>query len=237
MLAALGRMRKMKDAMNGIRATSLALVVLLLGCHSALAQKTKFKEKDKTVPLSEVIVATESALNDYQTYAESPEGIKDGIPPLATADFDFKTVVDLKGGPSINLFIFTLGATWDKQTTNDLDFQYAPHVEPKTEFFDLDGGKAPKTLYQSIIDTLTASAKEIKKAQDVQASEPKKLDLCQLTLALSFGVTTDVQGGVKIPFQIITISATLDRSKNNVQQVKLAFKVKDPKNPSCVQPK
>jgi hypothetical protein len=41
---------------------------------------------------------------------------------------------------------------------------------------------------------------------------------------------------VKCPFQLITISATLDRSKNNVQQVKLVFKVKDLKATACKQP-
>jgi hypothetical protein len=225
--------RLMKQVVIGY----LTLVLLGLGTEAVLAQKTKFKEKDQTVKLSDVIAATESALNDYQSYAESPQGIKDGIPPLATADFDFKTVVDLKGGPSVKLFIFTLGATWDKQTTNDLDFQYSPHVESKSETFAFNGTEAPKTLYQSIIDTLTASAKEIQKAQDAQATEPNKLDLCQLTLALSFGVTTDIQGSAEVPFQIVTVSASLDRSKQNVQQVKLAFKVKDPKNQSCVTPK
>ncbi len=36
---------------------------------------------------------------------------------------------------------------------------------------------------------------------------------------------------------MVTISASLDHSKNNVQQVKLAFKVKDPANTTCVPPK
>jgi hypothetical protein len=214
-----------------------ALFLLLLRLD-AYGQKAKFKEKDQTVALSAVIAATESALNDYEAYAESPKGTKDGIPPLSTADFDFKTVVDLKPGLNVNLFVFTLGASGDKQTTNDLDFQYFPHIEPRSDTtFAFNGIEAPKSLYQSIVDTLTTSAREIKKAQDVQNSEPNKLDLCQLTLALSFGVTTDIQGGVKVPFQIVTVSASLDRSKQNVQQVKLAFKVKDPKNASCPQPR
>jgi hypothetical protein len=215
-------------------APSLFLLSLVLLAVPARAAR-KFKEKTPTVPLTQVIAATESALNDYQTYAHSPEGIKDGIPPLATADFDFKTVVDNKGGFSINLFIITLGASYDKQQTNDLDFQYMPHVQPKLEerLFSFDGGTAPKTLYQEIVDTLKESAKEIRNAND-QPPGPTQLDLCQLTLALSFGVTTDVQGGIKAPIQIVTISATLDHSKNNVQQVKLTFKVKDPKNLSCV---
>jgi hypothetical protein len=60
--------------------------------------------KKQTYPLSDVIAVTESALNDYQTDATS-----NGLPPLATADLDFKTVVDTKGGPSINLFNSLLG--------------------------------------------------------------------------------------------------------------------------------
>jgi hypothetical protein len=234
---------------NSLRARVIVVIFLIAVSPSLYAQASSrtFNEKAPTVPLSDVIAATESALDDYQTYAKSPAGIKDGLPPLASADFDFKTVVDTKGGISINLFIFTIGASHEKQQTNDLDFTYMPHAEPPSkatsEIFSFDGGKRrePKSLYQDIIDTLKESAVEIKKAQDL-ASKPSvpgttKLDLCQLSLALSFGVTTDVQGGIKAPIQMVTLTASLDRSKNNVQQVKLTFKVKDPKNLSCVSPK
>jgi hypothetical protein len=220
-------------------ASAVALTLILAGSPRVYAesQSRTFNEKSPTVPLSDVIAATESALDDYQTYARSKAGIKDGIPPLASADFDFKTVVDTKGSISINLYIFTIGASHEKQQTNDLDFTYMPHVEKTfVDFFSFDGGKnkQPKSLYQDIIDTLKESATEIKKAQDQSANPTTtKLDLCQLTLALSFGVTTDVQGGIKAPIQMVTLSASLDRSKNNVQQVKLTFKVKDPLNKSC----
>jgi hypothetical protein len=222
---------------NVLRAPALALLLLGFAAIPAQSQTRKFKEKSQTWPLSEAITVTEAALDEYQAYALSDEGLKSGIPPLATADFDFKTVVDNKGGISINLFIFTLGATHDKQQTNELDFQYMPHVQPKLEFFDLDGTKAPTTLYQELVDTLKEAAKEIKKSSDQPATGKTQLDLCQLSLALSFGVTTDVQGGIKAPIQLVTISATLDHSRNNVQQVKLVFKVKDPTNKTCVPPK
>jgi len=222
---------------NVLRALLFALAVFLSVSASASDSSRKFKEKSPTWALSDVITATETALNDYQTYAQSPEGVKDGLPPLATADFDFKTVVDTKGGISINLLIITIGATHDKQQTNELDFQYMPHVQPKLEFFALDGGNAPVTLYQELLDTLKESAREVKKASEKAATGDTKLDLCQLSLSLSFGVTTDIQGGIKAPIQLVTISATLDHSRNNVQQVKLVFKVKDPANKTCVTPK
>jgi hypothetical protein len=199
------------------------------------AQERKFTEKAQTVPLDQVIAVTEMALNDYQAQAEASKGKPGELPPLLSADFDFKTVVDTKGTGGINLYVFTLGATKDKQATTDLDFQYAPHPAEK---IGIQGfGKETKTLYQGIIDTLTEASKAIAKAGETAAppSQPS-LDFCQLSITLSFGVTTDVQGGVKFPFQLITISATLDRSKNNVQQVKLVFKVKDLKATACKQP-
>jgi hypothetical protein len=220
------------------RAIAVAFAVLLPFALSAQDSPRKFKEKSPTWALSDVITVTETALNDYQTYAQSPDGIKDGLPPLATADFDFKTVVDTKGGFSINLLIFTIGATHEKQQTNELDFQYMPHVQQKLEFFTLEGGhKAPVTLYDELLNTLKESATEVKKASEATATGDTKLDLCQMSLAISFGVTTDVQGGIKAPIQLVTISATLDHSRNNVQQVKLVFKIKDPANKSCVPPK
>jgi len=118
-----------------LRAPAFAVSFLALASHSLHAQGSSraFNEKAPTVPLSDVIAATESVLDDFQTYAKSPAGIKDGLPPLATANFDFKTVVDTKGGISINLFIFTIGASHEKQQTNDLDFTYMPHVEPPSK--------------------------------------------------------------------------------------------------------
>jgi hypothetical protein len=174
--------------------TVLFTVTLFFPTQSA---GKKYREKSQIVPLSQVVAATKFALNDYQTYALSYEGAKGKIPPLATADFDFKTVVDNKGGVSINLFVFTLGATHDKQQTSDLDFQYLPQVQPPADVFAYDGGNAPQTLYQQIIDTLKESAKEIQKASERPQTD--SLNFRQLTLALSFGVTTDIQGRCKNP--------------------------------------
>src|ERR1700721_180296 len=113
---------------NSLRALVVIIVFLVFSSCAihALDSSRTFNEKAPTVPLSDVIAATESALDDYQTYAKAPAGIKDRLPPLASADFDFKTVVDTKGGLSINLFIFTIGASHEKQQTNDLDFTYMP---------------------------------------------------------------------------------------------------------------
>ena len=210
-----------------------SLLVALAAVVPVLGQERIAGAKQETVPLDSVIAVTEMALNDYQSLAKESKGTPGELPELATADFDFKTVVDTKLGGGVNLFVFTLGATREKQATTDLDFQYAPHPAEK---IDIQGfGKDTKTLYQSIIDTLTEASKAVAKAAEANpTSDTPRFDFRQLTLSLSFGVTTDIQGGAKVPFQLITVSGTLDRNKNNVQQVKLAFKQKDPKMKACV---
>ena len=70
--------------------------------------------------LSRVVCEVEHALDAYQQSEDVAE--KALLPGLATADFDFKTVVDTKGGLSINFLIFKFGGTVEKQDTNDVDF-------------------------------------------------------------------------------------------------------------------
>src|ERR1700721_4617811 len=102
---------------NSLRALVVIIVFLVFSSCAihALDSSRTFNEKAPTVPLSDVIAATESALDDYQTYAKSPAGIKDGLPPLASADFDFKTVVDTKGGLSINFFFSKFAQSHKRQ--------------------------------------------------------------------------------------------------------------------------
>jgi hypothetical protein len=112
------------------------------------------------------------------------------------------------------------------------------HTQPQAEFMALDDGQLPTSLYKQLFDTLQESAREIKKASE-QPPLPGKtqLDFYHQSLSVAFGVTTDVQGGTKAPIQLITLSASLDRSRNNIRQVKLVFKVKDPTGKTCVAPK
>jgi hypothetical protein len=58
-------------------------------------------------------------------------GDKPTLPKLGTAEFHCKTIVDTKGGPSINLWIFKAGYTHEEQVTNDLAFVYIPKKEFK----------------------------------------------------------------------------------------------------------
>ena len=226
---------------NILRAPALALAVVFLSVAvSAKDKPPKHNETSPTWPLSGVVTVAEEALNAYQTFASSTRDNTEGLPPLATADFDFKTVVDTKITGGVNLYIFTIGASHEKQDTNEVDFQYAPRPkrEAELDYFYLDGKKVPKSLYDQLLETMKESAREIKEASAQPAPLGEtQLDFCQLSMSISFGVTTDLSGGLKGPISFITLSATFDRSHNNVQQVKLVFKVKDPTGKTCVAPK
>jgi integrase len=56
-------------------------------------------KSSQTAPLNDAIVAVENVLNNYQSLLDVKSG---KLPGLATTDFDFKTVVDTKGGVSIS---------------------------------------------------------------------------------------------------------------------------------------
>jgi len=69
--------------LNFLRAALVASALLITSPMLHARSNKKYKEKSPTWALSDVIVATETALNGYQTYSQSPDGIKDGLPPLA----------------------------------------------------------------------------------------------------------------------------------------------------------
>jgi len=145
----------------------------------------------------------------------------DPLPPVLSADFDFKTVVDTKGTLGIGFYIFKIGGSYDKQTTNDVDFQYAPKSLAK----GLVAAKRAVSFQEELFKTIKNAAKAIKDEQvkPVPTDEKNTLVFKQLTITLSYGVTWDINGGITVPINIVTLTAQLDRSKNAVQSVKLVF--------------
>jgi hypothetical protein len=179
-------------------------------------KKSKDKNDNNLMLLSRVVCEVEQALDAYQQSDDVDKGV---LPKLATADFDFKTVVDTKGGPTINLFIFKFGATVEKQDTNDVDFKYVPKSLLKTAF---EGGRT-KSLQQELIDTIRSAAKAIVEQAKDPSPAKDPLVFKQLSVTISYGVTWDANGGINAPISLVTLGASIDHSKNNVQQVKVVF--------------
>lgn len=190
---------------------------------AAKNQISKSKE-DNRMFLSRVVCEVEQALDVYQQSADVEEtGL---LPKLATADFEFQTVVDTKDGFTISFLILRFGSTVEKQYTNDVDFQYVPKSLLKSGF----EARRAKSLQDELIDTIRSSARAIVDQSKMPAPGTDPLTFRQLTVTLSFGVTWDVNGGVNAPIHLVTVGGSLDRSKNNVQQVRLVF-APPPKKP------
>lgn len=179
-------------------------------------KKSKNKNDNNLMLLSRVVCEVEQALDAYQQSNDVDKGV---LPKLATADFDFKTVVDTKGGLTINLFIFKFGTTVEKQDTNEVDFQYVPKSLLKTAF---EGGRT-KSLQQELIDTIRSAAEAIVEQTKDPTPAKDPLVFKQLSVTISYGVTWDINGGINAPISLVTLGASIDHSKNNVQQVKVVF--------------
>jgi len=176
----------------------------------------KDKDVNNLVPLGLAICEVQRALDAYQ---EDPTVVTGELPKLLTADFDFKTVLDTKASFGISILVFKIGASYDKQTTNDVDFQY----EPKSRHKGPAAAALPKNFQQELIDTIKAAAKAKEEQEKVKKTSKDPLVFKQLSVTLGYGVTWDVNGSASVPISIVTLGPGLDHSKNSVQTVKLVF--------------
>lgn len=173
----------------------------------------------KVAPLGLVVCEVENALNAYQ---QSDDVDSKLLPAIATADLDFKTVVDNKGQLGVGLFfVKLLGGSVDKQKTDEVDFQYVPKSLLKTGF----EARRAATFQEELIAVIKNAAKAVKEQESLPTSPNIKdpLVLKQLTVTVSFGVTTTGTIGLAIPIHIVTLTAELDHTKNAVNSVKLVF--------------
>jgi hypothetical protein len=182
---------------------------------AAKADKKPPKPSD-IVPLSNIVQAVELVVDAYNNRPDVKSGL---LPPLKTADFDFKTVIDVKGGPSVNFWIFKLGYSHEKQSTNDVTFEYIPQpIKP--------GGRpgivATVDLKDELTKAIEGAANQIKGEKENDKS-PLTLKLNQLAITLAFQVSNDYSGGLNIPIHMVTLGGTLEYNRADVQSLKVTF--------------
>jgi hypothetical protein len=177
------------------------------------------KTPDHKVLLSRVMCEVEQALKAYQ---QSEEVAHDILPPLNTVDFQFTTTIDHGTGVELDFFIFKLNASRTKETINQVDFQYTPECPPQRLKNALTVKKVV-SLQEDLLKTIRASAQAVKDAQATAVTGAVPMDFNQLTVTLSYGVTWTGSFEADIPISIVTLSPSVNRSKNDVQQVTLTF--------------
>src|SRR3954468_1509872 len=103
--------------------TYLCCSIILLGVRAgAQDSPTPVAKPDEMAPLNLVIAEVKQALNDYQ---KNRGAGADVLPPLNSADFEFKTTTATTVGGSINLFIFKFGVSHEKDVVNDVTYSYS----------------------------------------------------------------------------------------------------------------
>lgn len=179
----------------------------------------------KETPIPLCLVAKKIALT-LDEYNSDPKTIKDVLPQLSKAEFDFKTVSSNSEGFKFSILVFSIGGSHKTESTNDVTFAYAvPPPEAKPHGFSIDayvkflGRKPkPKDFSAELIDTLQQAAEQIKLTSSVGAAKFKTL-----TVSLAYGVTWDFNGSVTLPISLVTAGGTLDHIHADTQTVKLTF--------------
>lgn len=190
----------------------LLLSTLCFGQQTPLQAPSKDDVED-SLPLAEVVKQVTSAIQEYQSSVGVSE---DTLPPLSSAEFDFKTVTKKSIGGSIQILVFKFGASQENNVTNEVIFTYSPKPVPKGQ--GTKGIHLPPPFKDQLVQTIQSAAMAIKDAGPVA-----DLPLSQLTINLQFGVTRDVGAGGQGIISIVTVGLTGDINKNTIQSVKLIF--------------
>jgi hypothetical protein len=161
----------------------------------------------------------QKAVDNYQ---ESLAGGTSALPPLQSAEFDFKVVTDktLKG--SISFFILSFGGSSGKSTVNDVAYTYeVPKPSAKAM------SEEPPVLTETLARTIEGAARAVKESGTLG-----DLRFTKLVVEIQFGVKWVVGIGGTGSYQFVTLNLGAEKSKNTVQSVKLTFKEPEKTTPT-----
>lgn len=164
-------------------------------------------------PLNLVIDQVKAALDEYQR--NLGEG-SDALPPLSSAEFDFKATTAVTSGGTITFLIFKIGTTHENDVTNDITYTYSvPKPPAKT---GLTSNRKPPSLKDALAQAIQSAAQAVKTSGSIG-----NLKFSKLTVNLQYGVKWDGNAGVSVPLTLVTPSVNGDFNKNTIQSVKLVF--------------
>jgi len=205
----------------------VALVFFFIFATHAVAQAPSSSDQPQctresdTCSLNLVIQQVVAALDKYQT---STGAGADALPPLMSAEFDFKTTAAVTVGGTVNLLIFKFGVSHEKDTVHDVTFTYqVPQVPAGAA---LSSKKPSTSLTEELASTIQSAAMSVKNAP----SSIGKAKFQQLAVTVQFGVKWDGSGGISAPISFVTAGINADKNKNTVQSVKLIFSNSPKKN-------
>ena len=192
-------------------------LVLLTCCGIALAGCMSSGPGSLTpedvVPLDTVIAQVEEALNLYQSnIGNGPRA----LPPLASAEFDFKACATSIAGGTVNLIVLKIGGTYQTDFVQDVTFTYKVPPPPPHPF--RAEAVEPLDLKETLVSTIQSAAKVARTMKTVG-----RLPLNNVVVSIQFGVKREASGGVSAPISFATLGLNGGKNNSRVQTVKLVF--------------
>jgi hypothetical protein len=167
------------------------------------------------VPLQKVIDQVNLALKEYQENRGS--GAAQELPPLSSAEFDFKTTTSTTVGGTVSVLVLKFGSTLENDVTNDITYTYSL-PKPQKPNVGLESEEPPPLLKDQLAHAIQAAAAAVK-----TSSTAAGLPFSKLTVNLQYGVKWDTSGGASPKISLVTLGLTGDVNKNTIQSVKLTF--------------
>ncbi len=175
------------------------------------------KQPDGTVDLPTVVQTLQQALKCYQQLTGDDPLQPKGLPKLDSVAMDFKTATGKTVGFTFSIFIFKVGASKEKDVTDDITFTYS--VPKKVPAFAANIAKpSPPPLYEELVKDVQAAARAAQ-TQSTVLGKP----LSSVKIAVSYGIKFDGNVALSAPIQLVTIGGNGDYNKNNTQTLTLTF--------------
>src|SRR5271163_1967053 len=126
---------------------------------AAVAEDKKVSEQPAgTADLARVVQLVDHALKCYQALSKDLDPLQPkGLPKISSATMDFKATTGKSVGFSLSIFVFKVGASREKDVTDDISFTYsvpkvvAPGPKSLTK-------AAPADLFAELVKEVAAAA-------------------------------------------------------------------------------
>ena len=177
------------------------------------------KQPNQTADLPSVIQTVEHALECYQVLSGAKDPMQPaGLPRLSSAVMGFKTTSGETVGFTFSIFVFKIGASREKDVTDDLSFTYSVPKPPAFSPHFAAPKPTPAPLYAELVKEVQAAARAAQ-AQSTALGMP----LSKVGITVSYGIKFDGNVSLNAPVELVTIGGNGDYNKNNTQTITLTF--------------
>jgi hypothetical protein len=140
------------------------------------------------------------------------------LPPLSSAEFDFKVQTSVSGNVGIDVWIISVGASRTADNLSDTTFTYDDPNSSKSTSNEMFAFDTLKTLQTNLISLIKGAAAAAKSVPNVDAALFHKL-----TVTVQFQVKNEASAGAKIPIWGLVFGPKLTGSQSETHSIKLVF--------------